>query len=72
MQGDNIDRKIVTMLGEKSQALRYFLRCFDTKHLKKAEGCIGRNVVSIMMMKTIVLIQKEIKIIKLHIRNLDK
>ena len=46
---------------------------FDKKHQKKAEGCIGRNVVSITMkMKTIVRIFNEIKIIKLHIRNLEK
>ena len=42
---------------------------FDMKHLKKAEEWISWNVMSITMkMKTVV----QIKIIKFHLRNLDK
>ena len=42
------------------------------KHLKKAGGHIGRNVVEItIMMKTIVRKSLMIKIIKLRLRNLD-
>ena len=44
---------------------------FD-KHLKKAGGHIGRNVVEITIkMKTIVRKTLKIKIIKLRLRNLD-
>ena len=44
---------------------------FD-KHLKKAGGHINRNVVEITIkMKTIVRKPLMIKIIKLHLRNLD-
>ena len=44
---------------------------FD-KHLKKAEGHISQNVVEIAIkMKTIVRKPLMIKIIKLHLRNLD-
>ena len=44
---------------------------FD-KHLKKAGGHISRNVVEITIeMKTIVRKPLMIKIIKLHLRNLD-
>ena len=46
---------------------------FDMKHLKKAEGHIGQNVVSITIkMRSKVQIFKVITIIKLHLRNLDK
>ena len=45
---------------------------FD-KHLKKARGYIGRNIVEITIkMKTIVRQTLMIKINKLHLRNLDK
>ena len=43
------------------------------KHLKKAGGHIGRNVVEITIkMKTIVRKPLMIKIIKLRLRNLDR
>ena len=43
------------------------------KHVKKAENCICRNVVNIIIkMKTIVRMHKMIKIIELHLRNLDR
>ena len=46
------------------------LRNLDTKHLKKAGGHIGLNIVEITIkMKTIV--RKPLKINKLHLRNLD-
>ena len=46
---------------------------FDMKDLKKTEGHIGWNVVCITMkMKTIFWIFSAIKIIKLHLRNLDE
>ena len=49
------------------------LRNFDNKHLKKAGGHFGRNVVEITIkMKTIVRKLLMIKIINLHLRNLDK
>ena len=44
---------------------------FD-KHLKKAGGHIGRNVMEITKMKTIVRKPLMIKISKLRLRNLDK
>ncbi len=48
------------------------LRDLDNKHLKKAGGHIGRNVVEITMkMKTIVRKTLMIKIKKLRLRNLD-
>ena len=48
------------------------LRNLDTKHLKKAGGHIGRNVVEITIkMKTIVRKLLMIKIIKLRLRTLD-
>ena len=48
------------------------LRNLDNKHLKKAGGHIGRNVVEItIMMKTIVRKTLVIKINKLRLRNFD-
>ena len=50
-----------------SSKLCVWTREFDMKHLNKAEGRIGQNIVSITMkMKTIV------RIFALHRRNLDK
>ena len=46
---------------------------FNMKHLKKAEGHIGCNVVHITIkMRSIVQMFKERIIIKIHLRNLDK
>ena len=46
---------------------------FDMRHLKQAEGFIGRNVVNMTIkVKRIVRILYAIKIIKLNIRNLNK
>ena len=48
------------------------LRNLDNKHLKKAGGHIGRNVMEITIkMKTIVRKPLMIKIIKLRLKNLD-
>ena len=52
--------------------IKLCLRNLDNKHLKKAGGHIGRNVVEITIkMKTIVQKPLMIKIIKLRLRNFD-
>ena len=63
----------VTSVDSITDIVRSFVKVpeFD-KHLKKAGGHIGRNVVEITMkMKTIVRIPSMIKIIKFRRRNLD-
>ena len=52
--------------------IKHRFRILDNKHLKKAGGLIGRNVVEITIkMKTIVRKLLLIKIVKLRLRNLD-
>ena len=63
--GDPVDS--VKDVGQSSRKIPEF-----EKHLKKAGGHIGRNVVEIAIkMKTIVRKRLMVKIIKLHLRNLD-
>ena len=58
------------VFGLLSSSLLFFPQRFD-KHLKKAGWYIGRNVLEIIKMKTIVWKRLMIKINKLHLRNLD-
>ena len=67
-----VDRKVLSELSKNKQ--EFFISKVPEfyKHLKKAGGYIGRNVMEITIkIKTLVRKPLMIKINKLHLRNLD-